>query len=629
MTDRSDTPDIGAKIEAQATTLRDLLAGKSTESVVGWCAVHTQRRAADIEDRDGLHSPYRQIAFLIGLLLSTPEPTVGAQIEEDEWLHVMTALNDVYYTYNDLFLPTTVAELRAISPASVRARDVAMPAFQHYFFSGLLASAEQIRARIQRNVVPFDSDLRSIWGFTATEALEVADWIAEHLQRALDTASELAIHEKKNRLATLDLPAKSVEEIRENAAASGYLTVLDDYLAAVRRLNKLQRADLIARFGKFGNLYWNQFSIGRGDGGALTYPTERSDVELRPLVRVSDAEAMCLSGNALYNALLRAAEDALLATTVRERFLAARDSLLEREVARLMRRFVGVDAVIHSSVAEQPDGQFEHDVIVVAGDTVFVLEAKASPPTQPFRNPNKALVRLERAFRSDKGIQKGFDQSMRIWRRLTAGQKVTLYDAHGTLAFELIPERVSQCFCVCVTRDDFGSLATDLSLLLEKNAKEPFPWVPNILDLEALADAWEFLGWGAAELVRYLLQRTPLHGRTFSNDELDFAGAFVRHGSLQAFDGGENTRMVLDPHYSKFFDELYMYTHQAGPAPRTDIGQPFVSDLRASLAAGVPVAFDQTRVGDSRYAVPRPHNDTWCECGSGFKRSVCCDRSTE
>jgi hypothetical protein len=36
--------------------------------------------------------------------------------------------------------------------------------------------------------------------------------------------------------------------------------------------------------------------------------------------------------------------------------------------------------------------------------------------------------------------------------------------------------------CACVTRDDFGPLATNLKLLLEKADGNAFPWGTNILD---------------------------------------------------------------------------------------------------------------------------------------------------
>jgi len=49
---------------------------------------------------------------------------------------------------------------------------------------------------------------------------------------------------------------------------------------------------------------------------------------------------------------------------------------------------------------------------------------------------------------------------------------------------------------VCVTRDDFWSLATNLALLLEKDTADSYPWAVNIIDLSNLAEAWSHFHWG-------------------------------------------------------------------------------------------------------------------------------------
>lgn len=67
-----------------------------------------------------------------------------------------------------------------------------------------------------------------------------------------------------------------------------------------------------------------------------------------------------------------------------------------------------------------------------------------------------------------------------------------------------------------MTRDIFGALATNLALLLEKDAADSYPW------------------WGPTEFRKYLEQRIVLHGKVFSDDELDYAGYFIRHGSFDS-----------------------------------------------------------------------------------------------
>jgi len=167
------------------------------------------------------------------------------------------------------------------------------------------------------------------------------------------------------------------------------------------------------------------------------------------------------------------------------------------------------------------------------------IEAKAAPPTEPFRDPDKAFVRLRDAFRADKGIQKALVQANRIVRKLKAGDLVPLYDARSRDVGRLLPDPSKLPIAVCVTRDDFGSLATNLALLLEKDTADSYPWAVNIIDLSNLAEAGSYFNWGPAEFRKYLEQRIMLHGKVFSDDDLDYAGYFMMH---DGFDSATNTQ---------------------------------------------------------------------------------------
>jgi hypothetical protein len=273
-------------------------------------------------------------------------------------------------------------------------------------------------------------------------------------------------------------------------------------------------------------------------------------------------------------------------------------------------------------------------MIVVDGDTVFIVEAKASPLPEPFRDPEKAFTRLRHAFRADKGIQKGFEQAESIRNKLDQGESVPLYDRRGNQIALLDPAVVRHRFSVVVTRDDFGSLATDLALLLEKAADTPYPWVVNILDLSAIADAWEHLGWGTAELRSYLEPRLRLHGKVFVSDELELVGYHLQHGSLDSLVYNAADRVNLVPSYSDFFDQLYRHQRYGGPPPVAQNTPPVVMDLRASLAARTPVFVDSAgNVIQREQADPTrsrrmkgTERNRPCPCGSGRKFKRCCGK---
>ena len=109
------------------------------------------------------------------------------------------------------------------------------------------------------------------------------------------------------------------------------------------------------------------------------------------------------------------------------------------------------------------------------------------------------------------------------------------------------PTELERTYLICVTRDDFGPIAVNLSLLLEKEEEDPYPWAVNILDLHNLIDAWDYFGWGVDQLVKYLDLRVDLHGNVYASDELEIAGFFIKHGGLEPLVAAEADLLQLSP----------------------------------------------------------------------------------
>lgn len=576
-------------------------------------------------------SPARQGDVLLTLLLSTIEPANPKPYEPADWKRTTELLNDAFGSYQELFWPDA-EELHDLSDEWKHVREVAMPAFLHYFNTGLIANPEQVRARIIFYLVPFDSDLVDAGVISATDALRVADWIAERLERALADVNAVMDEVSEARDVTTK-HAPDVESAR--AFAQEHFPGLGDRVTtALDEFGTVAKLDLVAEFGSLGEAYWSDYSIGRGEAAPLTYPTEPAAASTHPLIRLTDQRAMVPSINTLWTALLEVGEEILAKPATRDRYFTHRDHTLETEVAREFRRLVSSDAQILEGTFEYPDSRGEHDVIVIDGDTVFIVEAKASPLPEPFRDPDKAFTRLRHAFRADKGIQKGFEQAEAVRSRLARGDLVALFDRRGRRLAVLDPAVLTHRFSVVVTREDFGTLATDLALLLDKPADTPYPWVVNILDLSAIADAWEHLRWGPVELRSYLAARIRLHGKVFASDELEVAGYHLQHGSLASLINTVADRVGLNPSYSDFFDQLYRFQRYGGPAPVAQNTPPVIMDLWASLMADEPVFVDvagkviarEEADPDKRRRMKGAERNQPCPCGSGKKFKRCCGK---
>lgn len=618
--------DLDREISRGLTELRNLLAPCSTQSVAWWCLFYrfSVERGKSPDDR--LSSPAKQIPFLLAVLLSGHQPTDPTPFGQLEWRRARAILERLFRSYTALYAPSQ-KEIGQLTPEWHRVREVSMLAFLSYFNTGLLAQIHQIVERIQSYLTPFDSELSEALGISATQALTICDWISGRLQKSVDDLHELAQAERSERIMLLDswqTERWSLEDFRKAAMDSPHEEALNRMISGAMSLGLIAFPELHAAFPDTAEAFWRQFSVGRGEAPEIRYPTEQSTYETHPLIRHSDTEAICPIMNYLFSGLLLVGERTLQQGSARDSFLRTRDRVLEQESLEKMRAFLGPRARIWSGVYETPDAQFEHD-IVVADDTFFLLvEAKAAPPLEPFRNPEKAFVRLRRAFAADTGIQKAYAQANRVARKLRSGEAVQLYDSRGREVGQLSPDESKEPFCICVTRDDFGALATDLALLLEKNGDDPYPWVVNILDLGNLAEAWSYLGWGATEFRTYLGQRIQLHGKVFSDDELDYAGYFIRHGDFKSVLKLNADLLVLTPDYQDIFDELEAHLRFGAPPPVLEKTEPHVVDVKKALLTPETPATNVRAARPSNRKIGR--NDP-CPCGSGKKFKKCCGSS--
>jgi len=532
-------------------------------------------------------SPLKQMYFLLGLMLSTSEPENPARFGPDEWRRSVELLDSIFNSYAWMYFPSE-EELPGLSEQWRKVTRVAMLAFLHHFNTGILASVEQLAGRIRRYISPFDERLKAEIGVSASEALAIADWISTSFQ----TAADELVEARRARTAMLTsfersiMAGRNLDEAMREVARSEHRSLSNELPSRPEDFLKVHLDALIGHFGPTtANAYWNSFVSKRGEAADFKYLTERNPAEERPLFQVQDGVAFCPLVNALYSAILTVAEDRLLASEARESFLRQRDKTLEREVEEVLSSLFGELGHFYAGVFETPTLQYEHDLIVRWEDYVFVVEVKSSPPVEPFRDPEKSFSRLKRAFQSDRGLQKAFDQGNRIRRQLRSGEAVHLYNSEREHVTTIEPTELERTRLICVTRDDFGPLAVNLSLLLEKDEEDPYPWAVNILDLHTLVDAWGYFGWGADQLVRYLDLRIDLHGKVFASDELEIAGFFIGHGGLEPLVAAEADLIQLASNYSNVFDDIY-WARQGGEEVIYAPTEPFMEDMNQQMLRG-------------------------------------------
>lgn len=582
----------------------------------------------------GLFSPFRQVQYLLGLMLTTPEPSVHSELRKDEWEQAHKLLNEIYLAYAFMFWPNEHEQEASKTEAWFRPRSVAMPAFLHYFNQGSMASVEQTIARIETTLVPFDNELESRTGISASDAIRITKWIIDNAQARFDRIAAFMRFTKQHIKVAID-SGWDAETARQKAQSSPeyleHLKTLEDR----RSPQAVLLTDVQRSFGDSkGSAYWSLFVSPRQHCSEFTYPTELNPVVQRPLIGCGEGKASIVVGNMLYEGVLANLSKVLQDDEqTRQRYFKRRDGALEKQVSNLLRSLFG-DAEHYLQCFEKPDSQFEHDHVIIWNRVMFVFEAKASPPPEPFRDPNKAYDRIRRAFRAETGIQRAFEQSNRLRRAFLNSETIRLYDSDGNLKRELASAELGEVYCVCVTANSHGPVAVDLSMLLEKAKEEKYPWAVNVNDLESVIYSFKRKGWGPDKFCEFLDQRQRLQGKAMTDDELEVVGAFVLHNTLEPWITRSADKIYFQNGFSRVFDEIYEEQHggpapklQADGPPRFDDRQSFMKTVAEKLGARVDrFAGDDSRPFKEVNLPKRIGRNDSCPCRSGKKFKRCCYR---
>lgn len=624
------------QLRSSSRELADALAPLPTAAVALACREIFACDAPTASERFGLQSPYKQGHYILAMLATSPEPDTAPAQEpsakadfERRWQRALELVRQVFDAYAQMYWPEKREDWAGRDDVTHERHGFAMRAFLHQHMTGWLADMSQVLGRVRSVLGPFDAELEARAGISATAAASICEWLYDGMQRQLDRDAALIVRLKEiydDGVAARTPP----EELLKRAKSDPQISELSSIDTIGQAPFTVDRAAVERAFGKKATAaFWRLFTTRRGAVSLPLGVDEPNPIENAPLLILTDDEAILPAINPLPRAIWLRLSAALDTPELRGRFASRRGRVHEENVARVIQEFVGTTAEAWRGAYEQPDAQFEHDLVLLAGRVLLVIESKAAPLDPVFRDPERAVARLRRQFRSDEGIQSGVDQAERIRRRLVEQRDtVSLYNRHGAILREIKPGEVDEVLCFCVTADDYGVLATDLSLFLERANGQPYPWVVNAYDLETFLGALRKRQWGVDRLIQYVRERCRLHGKVFTTDELEIAGVFIRHGTLKDLLEADAEIVQLGSDLSSVFDEIFMEEHGGppavldppGPIVWTDVGAAVRGTVRQTVRT--PTA-STARGSNGAAGVSRVGRNSLCPCGSGIKYKRC------
>lgn len=550
---------------------------------------------ADIFNKTSLLAPQKQYLYLAGLLMSTDY--VGSEdthVTPTIFKNIETNVQEITSEYILGFINLD-EDAPPKSRNDIRKNFVSAEAFTSYFDTGILRYEEQTEELIKKLYSPFDEELKNITSLSISDYVEFYYFIYEAFSSALDR-QQAAMEEVSSFLSSLNPHSKNIEreyQRMQDFASSGIREKLQH---AINGINTINSAEIVSRFGEEkAHALISEFCLERKSRDFVYYNGHNPFVH-RPLCWLDDSSLFIVHPKFLLSAIFEHITDVLEKpqNSFAEKYKRVKADTVEMLFLNCLKSLLGERAIYHTRVCEER-GTKEHDILIEIENYILIAEVKASKVREPFFNPQKAYTRIHDHFHSDSGIGGAYAQAINLKKFLEQSENVTLFE-NKVSPFTISDISQKTILPIVLTLNQFGSLAINTSSVLEKEPKQPYPWVCNLHDLENILEINTYLHKSPLEFIDYLCWRVVYHSHVFSSDELDILEEYYLNSTVRQKVKSGN--VVIWPLTVNLIDKIYFEKH------------------------GVPYhhpSLNKKTVKREKPGVNKP-----CPCGSGKKFKKCC-----
>jgi len=541
------------ELERHTERITSRLRGATTSSVLNWATHELWVLSTKGIGATGLSSPAKQVFHLHGLVLVTP-PVEPRDLDEQAWRSLKEDVEGAYRQYLRMFFPTQ-EEIARLGNEWAKKREVASYVYLDRSNTFPLLNRAQVLERAHQLCGGFDSVVTAALGLSTAEIMGMSDWVWTNHEERLGAIAMLVQQIEIER----ENWAKSGESIDQARAriAKGPNADLGRRMAEALALKDVvDEAAMVSAFGAERSAAFKRFFASeRGLSTPFRLLGDENPAEARPLIRDEVGRLHCPTPQMVLLAALARLDGTLRASDHEEAYYKNRDKVLASQTAVLLRSFFGGGAVVLDSVYRGTDGRDENDVFAQVSSDCLAVEAKAKRSRMPPRDPDMAFTKIEQDFKHDGGIQGGFNQANALRRYLLAPGSKNLFTKGGKVALTL-DSPPSDVIPIVVTWDSWGALATNLTMMLQKDAQDPFPWVVSLDQLQLVLEAFRHEKKEASEFLRFLGERQRIHGHVHTTDELEIVGTFLENDGFPPEFTAEKTVVMLTAESARIFDRI-------------------------------------------------------------------------
>ena len=588
-------------MEEKIKKLKEKLNYIGTRDLLGMIGIHFITFAnnaedvaeqADIFNKTKLMSPQKQYTYLAGLLMSTEDKSDGSIMKNEE-SGIFTELEDDVQEITQEYIKTFLNIDYKAEPNNAKRNLVSMEAFTSYFDTGILRYPEQTIELIRELYGDFDLDLEEMTGLVLEDFISFYQLICDTFEETMN-ASKYAVESIKKQLDSFNPFAVDIEKEYERFLSFAQGAASINLQNAMDNLNTIKASSVIEKFGKKkGEKLLDIFGLHRTETDFLYYNGKNPFAD-KPLCWVDEETLFIVHPQFLLNAVYNYITDILEnpKNKFADKYKKLKSDTVENLFIKLLKKIFGEEAKYHTSVCEER-GTKEHDILIEFEDYILIAEVKASKVREPFFNPEKGYKRVHDHFNSDSGIGGAYEQAIILKKFIEVKKDAILFE-NKNKKFVLENASNKKILPIVLTLNQFGGLAVNTSLILEKEDDQPYPWVCNWHDLENIIEILQYLNKKPNDFMDYIVWRIENHPNVLSSDELDVIEGYFVHSYVKEKKGA----IYFPPNGPSLIDKIYFEKH----------GIPYEYPL------GISPVHKKKKIG---------RNEP-CPCNSGKKFKKCC-----
>lgn len=548
-------------LQTKSQELKDIIATYNSDWLLGNLSflIHAGiQRAGDQLGK--LSSPLRQLYYLAGLNVSS-DPVSGHKVmfSRKEWNQIVVLLNEIEAEYDKLFFQNKSEE---ITKEWKHVRQVAIPSFLSYFNQGILNYEEQVINWTKDLFTPLDNIIQGATGVKTEDFIQFYDNLdllrKKNLQAHSTQPDLLRPNWDKYTKIEMGDAANTVPDFIKNIGERN--KYLHTYMSDHGIIDRFYPEEITSEklpIEKVKTIL-NYLVIEQEQTNFLYYTETRPGNPLfeKPILYIGNGMYQVFEVKQVIHAINSLLEQ--ICTTTKEnitKYVEKKGKILEDKTAEIFSNFFKSDFKIYRSYFV--DGN-EQDILILWKKYAFIIETKGYTLREPFRNPEKAFVRIKDDF--DSCIGYGYEQIRRVEKKFIEGVPLNITDRTGKLIEKIDTKQYEQDFSIIVNLQSFGQIQCDLSTLINlENDDDVYPWAIQLDDLEIFLLTMMSLKKSPKSLIDFLLLRETLHGKLICSDELEICGGFLI-GKLNQKDVNKAKIIRTIPDLGDIFDVQYQKT---------------------------------------------------------------------